>query len=127
MRYSALDLIDLLKSCDLEAKIHANAESLSGGQKRKLQMAIGLVGGSKSTYYSTAIGALVCSKFVSSGMSVLLVDEATSGVDPLSRRAIWRALIAVRTERTIVFTTHVRLFRCVDDFPLNTLPEAVFR
>jgi len=40
---------------------------------------------------------------------VLLVDEATSGVDPLSRRALWRALIAVKHERTILFTTHVSL------------------
>lgn len=42
------DLIQLLRDCDLGAKIHANAGSLSGGQKRKLQLAIGLVGGSDS-------------------------------------------------------------------------------
>ncbi|KAF8215745.1 hypothetical protein K438DRAFT_1901600 [Mycena galopus ATCC 62051] len=59
-------------------KIHSNASTLSGGQKRKLQLAIGLVGGSK----------------------IVLVDECTSGVDPLSRRALWRTLISVRLERT---------------------------
>jgi ATP-binding cassette, subfamily A (ABC1), member 3 len=42
------DLIQLLKDCDLGTKIHANANTLSGGQKRKLQLAIGVVGGSKS-------------------------------------------------------------------------------
>jgi ATP-binding cassette, subfamily A (ABC1), member 3 len=42
------DLEQLLRDCDLGAKIHANANELSGGQKRKLQLAIGLVGGSKS-------------------------------------------------------------------------------
>jgi ATP-binding cassette subfamily A (ABC1) protein 3 len=42
------DLEQLLKDCDLERKIHSNASTLSGGQKRKLQLAIGLVGGSKS-------------------------------------------------------------------------------
>jgi ATP-binding cassette, subfamily A (ABC1), member 3 len=42
------DLEQLLKDCDLGAKIHSNADTLSGGQKRKLQLAIGLVGGSKS-------------------------------------------------------------------------------
>lgn len=78
------DLIQLLRDCDLGAKIHANAGSLSGGQKRKLQLAIGLVGGS----------------------DIVLVDECTSGVDPLSRRALWRTLISVREERTIIFTTH---------------------
>ncbi|KAK0217586.1 hypothetical protein EDD85DRAFT_990713 [Armillaria nabsnona] len=78
------DIEQLLKDCDLEQKIHANASTLSGGQKRKLQLAIGLIGGSK----------------------VVLVDECTSGVDPLSRRALWRTLTSFRQERTIIFTTH---------------------
>ncbi|CAE6450969.1 unnamed protein product [Rhizoctonia solani] len=75
---------DLLKSCSLEEKTHACASTLSGGQKRRLQLAAGLIGGSK----------------------IVLVDEATSGVDPLSRRAIWRALRDVRNDRCVVFTTH---------------------
>ncbi|RDB29443.1 ABC transporter A family member 2 [Hypsizygus marmoreus] len=78
------DVDQLLRDCDLEAKINSNAATLSGGQKRKLQLAIGLVGGSK----------------------VVLVDECTSGVDPLSRRALWRTLTSFREDRTIVFTTH---------------------
>ena len=43
------DIEQLLKDCDLGQKIHYNADALSGGQKRKLQLAIGLIGGSKST------------------------------------------------------------------------------
>ncbi|KAH8119799.1 P-loop containing nucleoside triphosphate hydrolase protein [Phellopilus nigrolimitatus] len=78
------DLVQLLIDCDLGNKIDANAETLSGGQKRKLQLAVGLAGGSK----------------------IVLVDECTSGVDPLSRRALWRTLTSVRNERTVVFTTH---------------------
>ncbi|TFK69897.1 P-loop containing nucleoside triphosphate hydrolase protein [Pluteus cervinus] len=78
------DLVQLLKDCDLGTKINSNAHVLSGGQKRKLQLAIGLVGGSR----------------------IVLVDECTSGVDPLSRRALWRTLAAFRQNRTIVFTTH---------------------
>ncbi|TFK42170.1 hypothetical protein BDQ12DRAFT_710453 [Crucibulum laeve] len=78
------DLEQLLRDCDLEKKVNANANTLSGGQKRKLQLAIGLLGGSK----------------------IVLVDECTSGVDPLSRRALWRTLTSFREERTIVFTTH---------------------
>ncbi|KAJ4470921.1 hypothetical protein J3R30DRAFT_3710877 [Lentinula aciculospora] len=78
------DLEQLLRDCDLGAKIDANANTLSGGQKRKLQLAIGLVGGS----------------------NIVLVDECTSGVDPLSRRALWRTLTSFRESRTIVFTTH---------------------
>ena len=42
------DLEQLLRDCDLEKKIHSNAATLSGGQKRKLQLAIGLLGGSQS-------------------------------------------------------------------------------
>ncbi|KAF8204239.1 hypothetical protein K438DRAFT_1757492 [Mycena galopus ATCC 62051] len=34
------------------------------------------------------------------GSKIVLVDECTSGVDPLSRRALWRTLISVRLERT---------------------------
>ncbi|KAG8700285.1 hypothetical protein FRC11_013061, partial [Ceratobasidium sp. 423] len=75
---------ELLKSCSLEEKTNACASTLSGGQKRRLQLAAGLIGGSK----------------------IVLVDEATSGVDPLSRRAIWRALRDVRNDRCVVFTTH---------------------
>lgn len=44
-------------------------------------------------------------------ITVVLVDECTSGVDPLSRRALWRTLTSFREDRTIVFTTHVGLFR----------------
>lgn len=44
------DLEQLLRDCDLEKKINANASTLSGGQKRKLQLAIGLLGGSKSMF-----------------------------------------------------------------------------
>ena len=78
------DYEQLLRDCDLGKKIHSNTNTLSGGQKRKLQLAIGLVGGSR----------------------VVLVDECTSGVDPLSRRALWRTLTSVKHDRTIVFTTH---------------------
>ena len=45
------DLEQLLRDCDLGHKINANASTLSGGQKRKLQLAVGLVGESKSAFY----------------------------------------------------------------------------
>ncbi|KAG9080565.1 hypothetical protein FRC06_006412, partial [Ceratobasidium sp. 370] len=77
-------LEQLLCDCDLHAKVHSPAATLSGGQKRKLQLAAGLVGGSR----------------------IVLVDEATSGVDPLSRRAIWKTLVKAREGRCVVFTTH---------------------
>ena len=46
------DIEQLLRDCDLDKKIHYNASALSGGQKRKLQLAIGMVGGSQSALLS---------------------------------------------------------------------------
>ncbi|KAL8949166.1 MAG: hypothetical protein Q9222_004698 [Ikaeria aurantiellina] len=59
-------------------------KKLSGGQKRKLQLAMMFAGGS----------------------SVCCVDEVSSGLDPLSRRKIWDILLAERGNRTIIMTTH---------------------
>ncbi|PIL31168.1 ATP-binding cassette transporter [Ganoderma sinense ZZ0214-1] len=75
------DIEQLLRDCDLGKKIHYNANALSGGQKRKLQLAIGLIGGSK----------------------IILVDEVLKGIVWV---ALWRTLSAVRNDRTVVFTTH---------------------
>lgn len=53
------DLEQLLRDCDLEKKIHSNAATLSGGQKRKLQLAIGLLGGSQSMPTFISLFALI--------------------------------------------------------------------
>ena len=44
------DLYSILRDCDLASKADECAGTLSGGQKRKLQLAIGLVGGSTSPF-----------------------------------------------------------------------------
>ncbi|KAK3682592.1 P-loop containing nucleoside triphosphate hydrolase protein [Podospora appendiculata] len=74
----------LIVSVDLEHKIKAQSKTLSGGQKRKLQLGMMLTGGS----------------------AVCCVDEVSSGLDPLSRRKIWDILLAERGRRTIIMTTH---------------------
>jgi ATP-binding cassette subfamily A (ABC1) protein 3 len=74
----------LIETCDLTNKKHSLASRLSGGMKRKLQLACMLVGGS----------------------SVCLLDEVTSGLDPISRRVIWNAILGERSRRTMIFTTH---------------------
>src|SRR5438046_2581995 len=78
------EILQLIKSVDLDRKLHAKAKTLSGGQKRKLQLGMMLTGGS----------------------GVCAVDEVSSGLDPLSRRKIWDILLAERGRRTIILTTH---------------------
>lgn len=75
---------ELIRACDLGHKLKAQSETLSGGQKRKLQLAMMFTGGSR----------------------VCCVDEVSSGLDPLSRRKIWDILLAERGERTFLLTTH---------------------
>ena len=75
---------NLIRACDLGHKINARSSTLSGGQKRKLQLAMMFTGGSR----------------------VCCVDEVSSGLDPLSRRKIWEILLAERGERTFLLTTH---------------------
>lgn len=76
--------MQLLTSCDIASKAKARSKTLSGGQKRKLQLAIMFTGGSR----------------------VCCVDEVSSGLDPLSRRKIWDILLAERGTRSIILTTH---------------------
>eukprot|EP01114_Cavostelium_apophysatum_P013017 TRINITY_DN3066_c0_g1_i2.p1 TRINITY_DN3066_c0_g1~~TRINITY_DN3066_c0_g1_i2.p1 ORF type:complete len:1610 (-),score=443.90 TRINITY_DN3066_c0_g1_i2:33-4862(-) len=74
----------LLKKVGLEEKKTTLSKSLSGGMKRKLSLAIALVGDPK----------------------VLFLDEPTSGMDPYSRRKVWELLNESKKGRTIILTTH---------------------
>ncbi|PSN65543.1 nod factor export ATP-binding protein I [Corynespora cassiicola Philippines] len=78
------EIENLIRACDLGHKIKAQSCTLSGGQKRKLQLAMMFTGGSR----------------------VCCVDEVSSGLDPLSRRKIWEILLAERGDRTFLLTTH---------------------
>ena len=59
-------------------------EELSGGQKRKLSVAVAICGGSK----------------------FIVLDEPTAGMDPLARRELWDLLTQLRIGRTMLLTTH---------------------
>ncbi|XP_036595474.1 ATP-binding cassette sub-family A member 3-like [Trichosurus vulpecula] len=74
----------ILSILDLENKRNTISKSLSGGMKRKLSIGIALIGGSK----------------------VVMLDEPTSGMDPVSRRATWDLLQSQKSNRTILLTTH---------------------
>jgi ATP-binding cassette, subfamily A (ABC1), member 3 len=81
---SKADLKSLISACDVGHKLQARIKTLSGGQKRKVQLAMMFTGGS----------------------SVCAVDEVSSGLDPISRRRIWDILLAERGTRSIILTTH---------------------
>ncbi|KAH8896791.1 P-loop containing nucleoside triphosphate hydrolase protein [Thozetella sp. PMI_491] len=74
----------LIEACDLTRKRDSRAGNLSGGQKRKLQLACTFVGET----------------------TLCLMDEVTTGLDPLSRRRIWNVILAERSKRSMIITTH---------------------
>ncbi|KAB0383198.1 hypothetical protein FD755_005115 [Muntiacus reevesi] len=74
----------MLHVLGLEEKRDSRSKFLSGGMRRKLSIGIALIAGSK----------------------VLMLDEPTSGVDAISRRAIWDLLQQHKSDRTILLTTH---------------------
>lgn len=63
---------------------HGRSSTLSGGMKRRLSIAIASVGNPK----------------------VLMLDEPTAGVDPMSKREIWKLLEGLKVNRTVLLTTH---------------------
>ena len=76
---------DLLEKFDLKEKRNTLIEDLSGGQKRKLCIAIACCGRSK----------------------VIILDEPTGGIDILSRKNIWKILEKIKyEEKIILLITH---------------------
>nr|CCA22574.1 PREDICTED: similar to Stromal antigen 1 putative [Albugo laibachii Nc14] len=73
-----------IKEVGLTEKRRVLSASLSGGMKRKLSVAICLLGDS----------------------SLVFLDEPTSGMDPYSRRSTWETLLNNRQNRVMVLTTH---------------------
>ena len=69
----------------LDEKANARIQSLSGGQRRRLDVALGIIGGPE----------------------ILFLDEPTTGFDPEARRAFWELIRKLRDEgTTILLTTH---------------------
>ena len=75
---------EAISEVDLTAFRHLNSEKLSGGMKRRLSIAIALVG----------------------NPSLVFLDEPSSGLDPEHRRSLWNILLKCRTRRSILLTTH---------------------
>ena len=78
------EINDLINRIELAPKKNALCKTLSGGQKRKLCIALALIGGSQ----------------------IILLDEPTSGMDVMARRALWEFLKNYKTNKIILLTTH---------------------
>ena len=76
---------ELLEFAQLEEKRDAKVESLSGGMKRRLTIARGLV----------------------SEPEILMLDEPTTGLDPQARHILWDRLFRLKEQGvTLIITTH---------------------
>jgi len=76
---------ELLEMADLADRAHAPVQTLSGGMRRKLE---------------------IVRAFIHKPL-ILFLDEPTIGLDPESRREVWRQVTALnREETTIILTTH---------------------
>lgn len=74
----------MLSAFNLQENYHTLSGSASGGVRRKLSIVLALMAGSK----------------------VVILDEPSSGMDPVSRRATWDILQHYKHNRTILLTTH---------------------
>jgi len=74
----------LLDTCDL--KMHANKliKNYSGGNKRKLSLALTLISSPK----------------------VIFLDEPSTGMDPVTKRKMWDILSELKKKHAILLTTH---------------------
>ena len=79
-----IDVNEILNEVGLAEKRNTNVKSLSGGQKRKLQVALSLVG----------------------DPAVVFLDEPTAGMDSEARREVWALIGRKKEGRAIVLTTH---------------------
>ena len=82
---SARDVDEVIELVGLSEKRDARVKTLSGGQKRRLDLGVALVG----------------------NPDLVFLDEPTTGFDPAARRAAWEMIRALRElGTTILLTTH---------------------
>jgi ABC-2 type transport system ATP-binding protein len=75
----------VIKDVGLTEKLNAKVHELSGGQRRRLDVALGIIGSPE----------------------LLFLDEPTTGFDPEARRSFWELIRTLKQEgTTILLTTH---------------------
>ncbi|KAK4532612.1 hypothetical protein CCYA_CCYA13G3469 [Cyanidiococcus yangmingshanensis] len=83
LRYAVEDALQSVRLSTPEVR-HRVARNYSGGMRRRLSVAIALIGGSQ----------------------VIILDEPSTGLDPQSRYDLWACIQERRAGRTILLTTH---------------------
>ena len=79
------DVEEVINAVGLKEKSNELIRTLSGGQRRRLDVALGIIGSPE----------------------LLFLDEPTTGFDPEARRAFWALIKSLRDNgTTIVLTTH---------------------
>ena len=74
----------MIEKFRLREKQNAKAKTLSGGQKRRLSLAMALIVGPK----------------------ILILDEPTLGLDVTARKGLWKIISGYKDKMTILLTTH---------------------
>jgi ABC-2 type transport system ATP-binding protein len=84
-RFGLSEAQSLLERFDLGEKARSRPGKLSGGQEKRLAIALALI----------------------NDPEIIFLDEPTTGLDPQSRRMLWRFIRDLQVQgRTIVLTTH---------------------
>ena len=79
------DIDRVINDVGLTEKIDSKVHQLSGGQRRRLDVALGIIGSPE----------------------LLFLDEPTTGFDPEARRSFWELIRTLKSEgTTILLTTH---------------------
>lgn len=84
LKYVKREIIERLKAVNLYDVRNKQVRTFSGGMKRRLTVAISLIG----------------------SPPVILLDEPTTGLDPKSRTSVWELIHSMKGECVIILTTH---------------------
>ncbi|KAG5510169.1 hypothetical protein JKF63_07066 [Porcisia hertigi] len=82
--YRSKVVTGLMRLCDILEYRHTTSAQLSGGNRRKLSVALSFIGGPR----------------------VVFLDEPSAGMDPVARRGLWSAIKKVSQNCSVVLTTH---------------------